>query len=33
MKPTCICLAAGCCLVRQSGKGYCADHLELDQAA
>ena len=33
MKPTCICQAAGCCLVRESGDAYCADHQELNQAA
>jgi hypothetical protein len=33
MKPTCICLAAGCCLVRESGNAYCESHQELNEAA
>lgn len=33
MKPTCICVALGCCLVRESGDTYCADHQDLNEAA
>ncbi len=33
MKPTCICEADGCCLLRMSGDSYCTDHEVLIKAA